>query len=83
MSAANPLVQYVIVRGDLLYALKWPIGAVLAQACHVCTAVTHLFYHDPHTQEYVADIDNMRKIVLEVIMLFFLIKSLKCFSFYI
>lgn len=65
--SANPIVQYVIVRGDLLYALKWPVGAVLAQACHVCTAVTHLFYQDPHTQEYLADVDNMRKIVLEVL----------------
>ena len=26
-------VQYVIVRGDLLTALKWPVGAVIAQVC--------------------------------------------------
>lgn len=39
----------------------------MAQACHACTAVTHLFYNDPYTQEYLADLDNMHKIVLEVI----------------
>jgi len=64
--SANPIVQYVVVRGDLLYALKWPVGALLAQVGHVCTAVTHLFYQDPHTQQYLAEIDSMRKIVLEV-----------------
>ncbi|XP_059473633.1 putative peptidyl-tRNA hydrolase PTRHD1 [Neocloeon triangulifer] len=62
---SNPIVQYVVVRGDLLSQLKWPVGAVLAQACHACTAVTHLFYEDEHMKEYLADLDSMRKIVLE------------------
>ncbi|XP_076296917.1 putative peptidyl-tRNA hydrolase PTRHD1 [Lasioglossum baleicum] len=60
------IVQYVLVRGDLLKTLKWPIGAVIAQACHACTAVTHLFYNDSHMQDYLSDIDNMHKIILEV-----------------
>lgn len=38
----------------------------MAQACHASTAVTHLFYHDPNTQAYLADLDNMHKVVLEV-----------------
>ncbi|CAB3365653.1 putative peptidyl-tRNA hydrolase PTRHD1 [Cloeon dipterum] len=63
--SGNPIVQYVVVRGDLLTQLKWPVGAVLAQACHAVTAVTHLFYQDEHTQQYLADLDNMHKIVLE------------------
>lgn len=60
------LVQYVIVRKDLLKALKWPTGALLAQACHACTAVMHLFYNDPSTQQYLDDLDRMHKVVLEV-----------------
>ncbi|XP_011302083.1 putative peptidyl-tRNA hydrolase PTRHD1 [Fopius arisanus] len=59
------IVQYVIVRGDLMKSMQWPVGAVIAQACHACTAVTHLFYNDPHTRDYLADLDNMHKVVLE------------------
>ncbi|XP_057341174.1 putative peptidyl-tRNA hydrolase PTRHD1 [Microplitis mediator] len=66
MAAEIPvIVQYVIVRGDLLKTMGWPVGAVIAQACHACTAVTHLFYNDQHTQKYLSDLDNMHKIVLE------------------
>lgn len=60
------IVQYVIVRGDLLRTLSWPIGAVVAQACHATTSCMHLFRDDPDTQEYLKDMDNMHKIVLEV-----------------
>uniref|UniRef100_A0A1B6E661 peptidyl-tRNA hydrolase n=1 Tax=Clastoptera arizonana TaxID=38151 RepID=A0A1B6E661_9HEMI len=62
----GPIVQYVLVRSDLLKSLKWPVGAVIAQACHACTAATHMFYEDPITQEYLKDLDSMHKIVLEV-----------------
>ena len=61
-----PLVQYVVVRGDLLRTLKWPTGALIAQACHACSAVIHLFHEDPNTQEYVAELEQMHKVVLEV-----------------
>lgn len=68
--ATTGIVQYVVMRGDLARAMGWPLGAVVAQACHACTAVTHLFYDDAHTQAYLADLDNMRKVVLEVSMRF-------------
>lgn len=60
------IVQYVVVRGDLARTMGWPLGAVVAQACHACTAVIHLFYNDAHTQAYLADLDSMHKVVLEV-----------------
>lgn len=60
------LVQYVVVRGDLLKQMGWPIGAIIAQACHACTAVTHLFYNDNYTQAYLANLDVMHKVILEV-----------------
>jgi len=59
------LVQYVVVRKDLVKALKWPTGALIAQACHACTAVMHTFYQDDNTQHYLTDLDRMHKVVLE------------------
>jgi len=59
------LIQYIVVRADLMKTLSWPVGSVIAQACHACCAVTYLFYNDPHMQEYLKDLDNMHKVVLE------------------
>ncbi|XP_038051459.1 putative peptidyl-tRNA hydrolase PTRHD1 [Patiria miniata] len=58
-------VQYVVVRGDLLHILKWPTGAVIAQACHACTAVLHRFREDENVHLYTSNLDNMHKVVLE------------------
>ncbi|KAJ8960625.1 hypothetical protein NQ318_013917 [Aromia moschata] len=63
--SSSTIIQYVVVRGDLLKELKWPVGAVIAQACHAVSAVTHLFHDDDATQEYLKDLDNMHKVVLE------------------
>jgi len=60
------LVQYIALRGDLLRVEKWPIGAVVAQACHASAAVLHQFRDDPNTQFYFKNLDNMRKVVVEV-----------------
>ncbi|XP_052442681.1 putative peptidyl-tRNA hydrolase PTRHD1 [Carassius gibelio] len=59
------LVQYVIVRSDLIHTLSWPLGAVITQACHAATAAIHLHYSDPDTQEYLAELDSMHKVVLQ------------------
>ena len=63
---SNPIVQYVVVRSDLMKSLSWPVGALIAQACHASTAVMHLFYDHEDTQTYLRELDNMHKIVLEV-----------------
>ncbi|KAI5094366.1 putative peptidyl-tRNA hydrolase PTRHD1 [Silurus meridionalis] len=63
--ATKRLVQYVVVRSDLIHGLSWPLGAVITQACHAATAVIHVNYSDPDTQEYLADLDNMHKVVLQ------------------
>lgn len=62
----SQLIQYVIIRSDLLKVLNWPIGALIAQCCHATTAVSHLHKDDFDTQEYFKDIENMHKVVLEV-----------------
>uniref|UniRef100_A0A8D2ZT64 peptidyl-tRNA hydrolase n=1 Tax=Scophthalmus maximus TaxID=52904 RepID=A0A8D2ZT64_SCOMX len=65
-AAAAParLVQYVVVRSDLVHTLSWPLGAVITQACHAATAAVHLHYSDPDTQRYLAELDSMHKVVL-------------------
>ncbi|XP_004085038.1 putative peptidyl-tRNA hydrolase PTRHD1 isoform X1 [Oryzias latipes] len=67
-SGAGPpgvrLVQYVVVRSDLTQKLSWPLGAVIAQACHAATAAIHVHYEDPDTRRYLADLDSMHKVVL-------------------
>ncbi|XP_011505370.1 PREDICTED: putative peptidyl-tRNA hydrolase PTRHD1 [Ceratosolen solmsi marchali] len=61
----STIIQYIILRGDLIKTLDWPVGAVIAQACHACTSVIHVFHDDPCTQSYLLDLDNMHKVVLE------------------
>ncbi|XP_067844568.1 putative peptidyl-tRNA hydrolase PTRHD1 [Heptranchias perlo] len=69
MSVPGPgppaLVQYVVVRGDLQRGLGWPLGALVAQACHASTAALHLFHRDPNTERYLQELDTMHKVVLE------------------
>ena len=62
--SAQGIVQYVIVRSDLMKTLGWPVGALLAQACHATTAAIHQFYEKEDTKNYLKDLDNMHKIVL-------------------
>lgn len=64
------LVQYIIVSGELIKTLNWPLGAVIAQCCHASTAVGHLFRDEESTKQYFADLDNMHKVVLEVHIMF-------------
>jgi len=71
MASSGCLVQYVVVRSDLLHVLKWPFGAVITQACHASSAVLHRFYTDSNTQAYLSDLDRMHKVVLQVVELLF------------
>jgi hypothetical protein len=62
--AADPIVQWVVLRRDLWQDLGWPLGAVVAQACHASTAAVSSHLSDDLTQEYIhADnIDHMHKV---------------------
>ncbi|XP_022902330.1 putative peptidyl-tRNA hydrolase PTRHD1 [Onthophagus taurus] len=62
---ASTIIQYVVLRKDLLKELNWPLGALIAQSCHAATAAMHLFYDDEHTKEYLKNLDSMHKVVLE------------------
>ncbi|XP_030054545.1 putative peptidyl-tRNA hydrolase PTRHD1 [Microcaecilia unicolor] len=65
MASPRRLVQYVVVRRDLQRGLGWPLGALVAQACHAAVAVIHLNYSHEDTQQYLQELDSMHKVVLE------------------
>uniref|UniRef100_A0A8C3SE45 peptidyl-tRNA hydrolase n=1 Tax=Chelydra serpentina TaxID=8475 RepID=A0A8C3SE45_CHESE len=66
-SSARRLVQYVVLRGDLQQEpLSWPLGALVAQACHAALAVAHAHYGHADTGAYLAEGGSMRTVVLEV-----------------
>ncbi|XP_006835298.1 PREDICTED: putative peptidyl-tRNA hydrolase PTRHD1 [Chrysochloris asiatica] len=67
-SSAEPqfLVQYLVLRKDLSQApFSWPVGALVAQACHAATAALHVHRDHPHTAAYLRELGRMRKVVLE------------------
>lgn len=78
---AQNLVQYIVVRKDLLKS-GWPTGALITQACHACVAVIHQFYDKEDTQKYLGDVDRMHKVTLEVNLGFFLTIVKGIFSFF-
>eukprot|EP00320_Phaeocystis_rex_P022368 CAMPEP_0119070174 /NCGR_PEP_ID=MMETSP1178-20130426/35870_1 /TAXON_ID=33656 /ORGANISM="unid sp, Strain CCMP2000" /LENGTH=142 /DNA_ID=CAMNT_0007051987 /DNA_START=137 /DNA_END=565 /DNA_ORIENTATION=+ len=61
------IVQFVVIRRDLLKTLEWPTGSVIAQACHACTAVMWEHQQDPCVQKYLsaANVNSMHKVVKE------------------
>ncbi|KAF9959849.1 peptidyl-tRNA hydrolase domain-containing protein 1 [Mortierella alpina] len=63
---ADPLTMFIVIRKDLIKTLGWSTGSVIAQACHASTAVLHKTRDLHDTREYLADLHNMHKVVLEV-----------------
>ncbi|CDI78821.1 Peptidyl-tRNA hydrolase II, related [Eimeria acervulina] len=64
----DPLVQYVVVRRDLTAVLQWPLGAVVAQACHAAVDALGLAMErdGEGARRYLAGGSNMRTVVLQV-----------------
>lgn len=54
------------MRSDLKASLSWSLGSIIAQACHASTAALQKFADHEDTQAYVADLENMHKVVLGV-----------------
>lgn len=49
----DTLVQYIIVRNDLLQKpYKWSIGSLITNATHAAVQVIHNTYNDSDTQKY-------------------------------
>ncbi|KAG0564230.1 hypothetical protein KC19_8G094000 [Ceratodon purpureus] len=64
----DPIVQYIVLRKDLVETMKWPLGSVISQGCHAAVAAIWLFKDDPVTAEYCSseNLDHMHKVTLEV-----------------
>lgn len=65
-AADDPIVQWVVLRRDLWTDIGWPLGPVIAQACHASSAAMFTHLDDPVTQQYIAqdNIDHMHKVRL-------------------
>ena len=59
------LVQYVVLRADLWKDLDWPLGSIVAQACHAATAALWDSREEPFSQQYcsAAQLDHMHKVM--------------------
>ncbi|KAI9255575.1 peptidyl-tRNA hydrolase II domain-containing protein [Sporodiniella umbellata] len=64
-STLEPLTMFIVIRKDLAQKLNWPIGSIIAQACHASTAMLHLTYDSKNTKDYFFDVDNMHKVILQ------------------
>ncbi|KAL6783863.1 hypothetical protein ACKKBG_A40325 [Auxenochlorella protothecoides x Auxenochlorella symbiontica] len=64
----DPLIQYIIIREDLWKEQGWSLGSVMAQGCHAAVAAVWESKGAKSTEEYCssANIDSMRKVVLQV-----------------
>ncbi|KAJ9077357.1 hypothetical protein DSO57_1017495 [Entomophthora muscae] len=59
------LTIFIILRKDLVKSLGWTSGSIIAQACHASTAVLHQHSSLPSTKEYLENLEQMHKVVLE------------------
>lgn len=57
--------MHIILRRDLLSALGWGVGPLIAQGAHAATAVLQTTRDRPDTIAYLSDLPNMRKVVLQ------------------
>lgn len=63
-SPEDPIVQYIVLRRDLWADQGWPLGPLIAQACHASVAALWLNREDKEAQAYVAEdtLDHMHKV---------------------
>lgn len=59
------LVQYVVLRADLWKDINWPLGSIVAQACHAATAALWESREEPSSQQYCspAQLNHMHKVM--------------------
>ena len=59
------LVQYVVLRADLWKEMEWPLGSIIAQACHAATAALWQSREADSTKQYCSadQLDHMHKVM--------------------
>jgi peptidyl-tRNA hydrolase len=65
---ADDLVQFIVLRRDLLKTMEWPVGAVVSQACHASLAAVWENQDDADVRAYLSPerINDMHKVTKEV-----------------
>lgn len=65
-SESDPLIQYVVLRRDLIDT--WPLGSIVSQGCHASVAAISTFKDDSHTILYCnpSNLDVMRKVNVDL-----------------
>jgi len=64
------LVQYIVMRQDLIKSKSWSVGGLIANGSHACIAAISLYLTDPDVQSYLRSAvssdprDQMHKVVL-------------------
>ena len=68
--AAEDLVQYVVLRKDLWDNHHWPLGSIIAQACHASTAALWLSRQSDETSVYCSaeKLDHMHKVSMACLL---------------
>ncbi|KAJ1477670.1 peptidyl-tRNA hydrolase II domain-containing protein [Baffinella frigidus] len=62
---ADTMVQYVVLRKDLLKAPhNWNLGSMVAQGCHIVTKLLWELKEEDNVVKYMSDMDNMHKVTL-------------------
>jgi hypothetical protein len=72
-AAQDVLLQYVVMRRDLWTDLGWPLGSVVAQACHATAAALWESRDSLDTCTYCApeNLDHMHKVRWAIFFFFF------------
>ena len=60
MSDDDVLVQYIIVRNDLIKQHNWSLGSLISNASHASISIIHDTYNDTHTQQYIKQENNVQ-----------------------
>lgn len=60
----DTIVQYIVLRKDLVETMKWPLGSVVSQGCHAAVAAIWLHKDDSVTAQYCGpeNLDFMHKV---------------------
>eukprot|EP00919_Chromeraceae_sp_WS-2016_P028931 GHVR01068621.1.p1 GENE.GHVR01068621.1~~GHVR01068621.1.p1 ORF type:complete len:129 (+),score=23.32 GHVR01068621.1:52-438(+) len=59
------IMQYIIIRKDLIKNLKWSLGSVVTQGAHAAVAAVSQSISTHETVMYLKDIQRMHKVTLQ------------------
>jgi peptidyl-tRNA hydrolase len=63
---SDKLIQYIVIRRDLLTSKNWNFGTLIAQGAHASVAAVATTLTRPETVSYISDHLNMTKTVLGI-----------------